>query len=173
MLKSELKEDIQVCSNEAQREMKKKEKLEQEFKQVKAEAESKTSELKMKQAHLQKAQEEGIWLEQQLKEQHILNEQAVKDTELLNNRLIKLQQDFDSQLSTAEQLGQENNQRHIKLKGKEDEVNALKQDSVCLTRQREAIQRKLCTIEDQKVETAPERDLEKLSKCFRERAGSK
>ena len=45
-----------------------------------------------------------------------MNERAVKDTELLNNRLIKLQQDFDSQLSTAEQLAQENNQRHIELK---------------------------------------------------------
>ena len=58
-------------SNEAQREMRKKEKLEREFKQVKAEAESKTSELKTKQAHLQKAQEEGIRLEQQLKEQRV------------------------------------------------------------------------------------------------------
>ena len=58
-------------SNEAQREMRKKEKLEREFKQVKAEAESKTSELKTKLAHLQKAQEEGIRLEQQLKEQRV------------------------------------------------------------------------------------------------------
>ena len=51
--------------------MRKKEKLEREFKQVKAEAESKTSELKTKQTHLQKAQEEGIRLEQQLKEQRV------------------------------------------------------------------------------------------------------
>ena len=51
--------------------MRKKEKLEREFKQVKAEAESKTSELKTKQAHLQKDQEEGIRLEQQLKEQRV------------------------------------------------------------------------------------------------------
>ena len=42
--------------------------------------------------------------------------------------------------------------------GKEDEVNALKQDSVRLTRQREAIQRKLRTIEDQKVETEHQKE---------------
>ena len=42
--------------------------------------------------------------------------------------------------------------------GKEDEVNALKQDSVRLTRQREAIQRKLRTIEDQKAETEHQKE---------------
>ena len=46
----------------------------------------------------------------------ILNERAVKDTELLNSRLIKLQQDFDTQLSAAEQLAQENNQKSIELR---------------------------------------------------------
>lgn len=40
----------------------------------------------------------------------------MKDTELLNNRLIKLQQDFDTQLSAAEQLAQENNQKNIELR---------------------------------------------------------
>ena len=46
----------------------------------------------------------------------ILNERAVKDTELLNSRLTKLQQDFDAQLSAAEQLAQENNQKAAELK---------------------------------------------------------
>lgn len=40
----------------------------------------------------------------------------MKDTELLNSRLIKLQQDFDTQLSAAEQLAQENNQKSIELR---------------------------------------------------------
>ena len=46
----------------------------------------------------------------------ILNERAVKDTELLNSRLTRLQQDFDAQLSAAEQLAQENNQKATELK---------------------------------------------------------
>ena len=46
----------------------------------------------------------------------VLNERAVKDTELLNSRLTKLQQDFDAQLSAAEQLAQENNQKAAELK---------------------------------------------------------
>ena len=40
----------------------------------------------------------------------------MKDTELLNNRLLKLQQDYDTQLSAAEQLAQENNQRAVELR---------------------------------------------------------
>ena len=40
----------------------------------------------------------------------------MKDTELLNSRLTKLQQDFDAQLSAAEQLAQENNQKAAELK---------------------------------------------------------
>ena len=46
----------------------------------------------------------------------VLNERAVKDTELLNSRLTKLQQDFDAQLSSAEQLAQENNQKAAELR---------------------------------------------------------
>jgi len=150
---SELKEDIQVRSNEAQREQRKKEKLERELKQVSAENESKSAELKAKQSQVQRGQEEISRLEQQLKEHRVLNERAVRDTELLNNRLLKLQQDYDTQLSAAEQLAQENNQKAIELKVKEDEINNLKQDSIRLTRQREAIQRKLRSIEEQKIET--------------------
>ena len=40
----------------------------------------------------------------------------MKDTELLNSRLTKLQQDFDAQLSAAEQLAQENHQKTAELK---------------------------------------------------------
>lgn len=155
---SELKEDIQVRSNEAQREMRKKEKLEREMKQVKSDCEAKSAELKAKSSQAQRSQEEIARLEQQLKEHRVLNERAAKDTELLNNRLLKLQQDYDTQLSAAEQLAQENNQKAIELKLKEDEVNNLKQDSIRLTRQREAIQRKLRTIEEQKIDTEHQKE---------------
>ena len=67
----QLKEDIQVKNNEAQREMRKKEKLEKELKQIKTEVETKHSELKAKQNQSQKAQEENARLEHQLKEQRV------------------------------------------------------------------------------------------------------
>ena len=67
----QLKEDIQVRSNEAQREARKKEKTEKELKQAKNDLETRTAELKTKAGNLQRAQEDIAKLEQQLKEQRV------------------------------------------------------------------------------------------------------
>lgn len=67
----QLKEDIQVRSNEAQREARKKEKIEKELKQAKNDLETRTAELKTKAGNLQRAQEDITKLEQQLKEQRV------------------------------------------------------------------------------------------------------
>lgn len=155
---AELKEDIQVRSNEAQREARKKEKIEKELKQAKSDLETRNAELKTKSGNLQRAQEDITKLEQQLKEQRILNEKATKDTDLLNARLTKVQQDYDQQLLTCDQLATENTQKAAELKAKEDEINGLKQDTVRLTKMREAIQRKLRTIEDQKMEVEQQKE---------------
>ena len=67
----QLKEDIQVRSNEAQREARKKEKTEKELKQTKNDLETRTAELRTKAGNLQRAQEDITKLEQQLKEQRV------------------------------------------------------------------------------------------------------
>ena len=82
----------------------------------------------------------------------------MKDTDLLNARLTKVQQDYDQQLLSCDQLATENTQKAAELKAKEDEINALKQDTVRLTKMREAIQRKLRTIEDQKMEVEQQKE---------------
>ncbi|KXJ18417.1 cilia- and flagella-associated protein 58 [Exaiptasia diaphana] len=155
---AELKEDIQVRSNESQREARKKEKIEKELKAAKNELENKTLELKTKHSQLQRSQEEIAKLEQQLKEQRILNEKAMKDTDLLNARLTKVQQDFEQQLMNCDQLASENTQKAAELKAREDEINSLKQDTVRLTKMREAIQRKLRAVEDQKLEVEQQKE---------------
>ena len=58
-------------NNEAQRESRKKEKMERELKAAKTELESKGGELKTKQNQLQKALDDISRLEQQLKEQRV------------------------------------------------------------------------------------------------------
>ena len=58
-------------SNEAQREARKKEKIEKELKQAKNDLETRTAELKTKASNLQRAQEDITKLEQQLKEQRV------------------------------------------------------------------------------------------------------
>lgn len=67
----QLREDIQVRNNEAQREIRKKEKLERECKQTKAEVEAKNVELKAKNSQLQRSQEDAMRMEHQLKEQRV------------------------------------------------------------------------------------------------------
>ena len=58
-------------SNEAQREARKKEKIEKELKQTKNDLEARNAELRTKTGNLQRAQEDITKLEQQLKEQRV------------------------------------------------------------------------------------------------------
>lgn len=82
----------------------------------------------------------------------------MKDTDLLNARLTKVQQDFEQQLMNCDQLASENTQKAAELKAREDEINSLKQDTVRLTKMREAIQRKLRAVEDQKLEVEQQKE---------------
>ena len=67
----QLKEDIQVQSNKAQREARKGEELKKELSQAKSDLENRTAELKTKAGNLQSAQEDITNFDQQLKEQRV------------------------------------------------------------------------------------------------------
>ena len=67
----QLKEDIQVQRNKAQREARKGEELKKEFSQAKSDLEKRTAELKTKAGNLQSAQEDITNFDQQLKEQRV------------------------------------------------------------------------------------------------------
>ena len=83
----------------------------------------------------------------------------MKDYETLNQRYTRLRQDYEAQLINTEQLAGENSQRHAELKMKEDEIGQYKYDSQRQTRMREALQRKLKQVEDQKIEFESEKEL--------------
>ena len=68
---SQVKVDIQVQSDRAQKEAKKGEELEKELSQAKSDLENRTAELKTKAENLQRAQEDITKLDQQLKEQRV------------------------------------------------------------------------------------------------------
>ena len=63
--------DIQVQSDQAQREARKGEELEKELSQAKSDLENRTAELKTKTETFQRAQEDITKLDQQLKEQRV------------------------------------------------------------------------------------------------------
>jgi len=67
----QLTQDIQMRNNEAQRETRKRDKMDREMKQTKAELEAKASEIKTMQTQIQRYKEDIGKLEQQLKEQRV------------------------------------------------------------------------------------------------------
>ena len=73
-------------------------------------------------------------------------------TDVLNARLNKVQQGFDQQLVSIDQLATENTQKKAELKAKEEEINGLRQETLYQSAMAEAIQRKLRAIEDLKIE---------------------
>ncbi|XP_071949020.1 cilia- and flagella-associated protein 58-like [Antedon mediterranea] len=155
---SELTQDIQVRSNEAQREMRRKEKLDREFKAAKTDLEAKAGEIKAMQQQVERYKGDMAKLETQSKDQKILYERTVRDTEVLNTRFTRLQQDYETQLINNDQLTQENNERVVELKAKEDDISNLKIETVRLSKVREGIQRKLRTVEDNKAEVEQQKE---------------
>ncbi|XP_038070552.1 cilia- and flagella-associated protein 58-like [Patiria miniata] len=155
---AELAQDIQVRSNEAQRETRRKEKLDRELKQSKVELEQKAGDIKTMHLQTQRYKDDIGRLETQLKEQKILFERTVKDMDVLNQRFSKLQQDYEQQLISCDGLAQENQTRVAELKAKEDEIGVLKTDTIRLTKMRETIQRKLRNVEEQKGDTEQQKE---------------
>ncbi|XP_067934774.1 cilia- and flagella-associated protein 58-like [Watersipora subatra] len=172
----ELTQDIQMRNNEAQRESRRRDKMEKELKQAKADHEAKSNDVKNLVSAIDRYKADVNKLEQQLKEQRITNERNIKESDILNSRFQKLQQDLQEQMGLSDGIHQENQQKAQELKQKEDEVNALKTEAARLNRTREAIQRKLRMVEDHKSEveqsketlkgniTALERELESARK---------
>ncbi|CAM4476877.1 unnamed protein product [Leuciscus chuanchicus] len=155
---AQLQQDIQVRQNEAQRETRRKEKLEKEVKQLQTDLESKQSEIKSLTQQSQRLQDDQQKLEQQLQENKIINEKTSKEMEQLQHRNTKLQQDNEQNSISLEQLSQQNQQRASDLKIKEEEVTQLKQEISKLTKMREGVQRRLQQMQEQKVEMDNQRE---------------
>ncbi|XP_029466203.1 cilia- and flagella-associated protein 58 [Rhinatrema bivittatum] len=155
---SQHQQEIQVRQNEASREMRRKEKLERELKQVQADLDSKQLEIKTLQQTQQKNKDEFQKLEQQLKEHKILNERVAKELEQFQARNAKLQQENEQHNMNNDQLTQENQQKILELRAKEEEVTQMRQEISRVSKMREAIQRKYRQVEDQKIEMEQQRE---------------
>ena len=144
---------------EAQRELRRKDRLERELKDAKSLIEQKAIELKNLQQNHEKAKADIIKLENQYKEQKITLERTLKDSDVLNARFTKLQHDFETQVLNNDTLANDNALKVHELKSREDEVNQLKADTSKLNRLKENVQKKIKQLEDQKAETESEKEL--------------
>lgn len=165
----ELKDAIAQRKLESERETRKKERLEREMKESRQLLEAKNSEIKAKQAQIQKGQEEIQRLDQKCREQKQLTDKAMKDHETLQSRTAKLQQDYEEQVLATTQLAADNQQRLGEIKQKEDEISSLRQETRRIDKMREALQKKIKQVEDQKTETENQKDALKANIYARER----
>lgn len=156
---SQLDADINTRKMEAQRELRRKDRLERELKDAKSLIEQKAIELKNLQQNHEKAKADIIKLENQYKDQKITLERTLKDSDVLNARFTKLQHDFETQVLNNDTLANDNALKVHELKSREDEVNQLKSDTSKLNRLKENVQKKIKQLEDQKAETENEKEL--------------
>lgn len=156
---SQLDSDINTRKMEAQREGRRKDRIERELKEAKAQVEQKTNEIKNVQSTLDKTKKDVQNLEAQQKEQKVILERTLKDSDVLNTRFTKLQHEFESQVMNNDALANENALKVHELKAREDEVNALKGDTTKLNRLKDNVQKRLKQVEDQKAETEQEKEM--------------
>lgn len=101
---------------EASRELRKKEKLERELKEAKAQVEQKSIELKNLQQNVEKSKADFAKLETQNKEQKVAFDRTLKDLDVMNARFHKLQSDLVAQLANNDALASENTLKTQELK---------------------------------------------------------
>ncbi|KAM8834934.1 cilia- and flagella-associated protein 58 [Synchiropus picturatus] len=158
---AQLQQELQVQQNEISREMRLKENLDKEVKQLQGDMEVKNGQIKALTLQTQKAKEEQVMVEQQLKELKVLHEKATKDLEQQQARNIKLQQESEQLTSVRENLSLENQQIMKELKMREEEVSQMRQEIAKQTRMREAIQKKLNQMEEQKADVDVQRETQR------------
>lgn len=144
---------------EASRELRKKDKLERELKEAKAQVEQKSIELKNLQQNVEKAKADFAKLENQNKEQKITLDRTIKDLDVVNARFTKLQHDLLTQLANNDALASENALKSQDLKSKEEEIAVLKIDTDKLNRTRENLNKRLKHLDEQKSKTEDEKEL--------------
>ncbi|XP_029375725.1 cilia- and flagella-associated protein 58 [Echeneis naucrates] len=155
---SQLQQELQVQQNEISREMRLKEKLDKEVKQLHIEMEAKMADIKALNLQGQRAKDEQQRMEQQLKELKILNEKSSKELEQTQVKNTKLQQECEQLWSVKERLSLENQQITNELKMREEEVTHMRQEIAKQTKMREVIHKKFHHLEDQKADSDVQRE---------------
>merc|ERR1711998_472750 len=146
---------VVVRQADTEKENKKKEKLEKDLKQS---LESRQHDIKSKQAEIVKNQEQQTKLEHAVREEKGKTDKASKEWESLNQRVTKLSQELEEHVHTNAQLLAESAQRQVELRMKDEEILSIKGDVSKMSRLREALQKKVKTMEDTQMEVEKGRE---------------
>ncbi|KAF8570630.1 cilia- and flagella-associated protein 58 [Paragonimus westermani] len=155
---SDLNQEMQVRNTEAQRELRRKERMERELKQVRAEVEAKMEEIRVTSAAADKLKQELRQKEEDNRSTKVSLEQANRQLQVIETKLKESQAKLEQQIQITDLVMVENQSRLSEVKQREDEVSNLKAECNKITKQREAAQKKLRQSEEEKTSLEALRD---------------
>eukprot|EP00798_Chlamydomonas_sp_ICE-L_P006525 gene6525-3166_t len=153
-----LKDSVAERKMEAERETRKKERMEKEMKELRLNLELRQGEIKQKQVQVTTTEESVQRLEMTLRDAKFGTEKIQKEYNQLNEKVQKLHHDLEEQIHTNTQLLAENSQKQMELKVKEDEIAQIKSEAMRVNKLREQTAKKIRQLEEQKSEVESDRD---------------
>lgn len=154
----ELKEETTIKSQELDREIRRKSKLEKDLKDVQAEVKAKSQEVKDKQTQVQKAEEECKNIEQILRETKLKHDNCVKQNDSLTTMLNRKTEEYNQQMLRNEELAGQNSDQTAKIGSQDEEIRTLIKEISRINMLRDGVQRKLRSVEEQKAEVESKRE---------------
>ena len=156
---AELTEQITRLKSDGERELRRKERLEKDVKDMKVMLEKKQEEVRQKQLAVNQGEEELGRQALKLRELEFQAQKAHKENDALSQKTQRLQQELEEQINTNNQLLTENNARQIELKTKDDEIAAVKSQALKDSRMRDQLKKKIKEQEDARGEIEKQRDM--------------
>ena len=155
---AELQSVINAKKTEAERERKRKERLEKNLRDVKVAVESRQNEIRAKQAQVSEGNDEIKALEASLREKKQNTDRALKEVDTLSAKLQKLTAELEEQTKLNSSLHAENVQRSTELKHAEAEIEGVKKEVARHEKLRLAVLEKVAGIDSQRAKADDKRD---------------
>ncbi|XP_018651191.1 hypothetical protein Smp_156370 [Schistosoma mansoni] len=148
---TELTVDLQNKNLEAQRELRKKERMEKDLKQVRSEVEAKMEEISSTSASVEKLKQELRTKDEENRTTKVSLEQANRHLQITEGKLKDCQAKLEQQIEVNESVTAQVQSKTTELKQREDEIQRAKTDYNRLLKQNELIHKKFNQIEEEKL----------------------
>jgi uncharacterized coiled-coil protein SlyX len=155
---AELKSVIASKKAEADRERKRKERLENSLKGVKASVEERQQQIRAKQASVAEGNEELRQSELSLREQKQSTDRALKEADTLSLKVQKLTAELEERTRLNSGLHAENVQRAAELKHAEAEIEGVRKEVMRHDKLRQAVLDKVAAVEAKRTKADDHRD---------------
>ncbi|EFN51138.1 hypothetical protein CHLNCDRAFT_141344 [Chlorella variabilis] len=143
---------------EADKEIKRRERLEREMKDLRASLEARQQDIRDKQLAVQQSGEYVEKLKALLRESQLAGERLQKEYNALAEKAARLHHTLEEHIHSNTQLLADNSQRQVEIKQKEDEIRALREEGVKAAKGREQMAAKLLQLEKQRGDVEVMRD---------------